>query len=251
MAAKAELTSGSATAATEHTEELQQTVRKRNATPTPQSLDDVVLKLSSDCDESAAALRNAVQTLQTGGQAEIRKLCRPWGVRLTEKKINGKYSPRSYIVLKSKLEDTLIEEAKKHFRAKGQGSISSKRQSVLKVTPTRPATEQTPEIPADAEATMQEGPPRKKPKYGCDDKLDNYFKPRAAGDALPDIEELPIPDVHTDVSSTYFRLHAQRLSEEELAAAFEEVDFTTMETDMIDASPTETNCSSTPLLHGS
>ena len=96
---------------------------------------------------------------------------------------------------------------------------------------------------------MQEGPPRKKPKYGCDGKKPK--EPRAAGDALPDIEELPIPDVHTDVNSTYFRLHAQRLSEEELAAAFEEVDFTTMETDMIDASPTETNCSSTPLLHGS
>ena len=194
-------------------------------------------------------MRNAVQTLQTGGQAEIRKLCRPWGVRLTEQKANGRRSPRAYNVIKSQLEDTLIEEAKKHFRAKGQGSISSKRQSVLKVTPTRPATEQTPEILADAEATMQEGPPRKKPKYGCDGKKPK--EPRAAGDALPEIEELPIPDVHTDVNSTYFRLHAQRLSEEELAAAFEEVDFTTMETDMIDASPTEKNCSSTPLLHGS
>ena len=98
------------------------------------SLDDVVLKLSSDCDESTAALRNAVQTLQTGGQAEIRKLCKPWGVRLGEQKDNGKYCPRACNVLKSELENTLIEEAKKHFRAKGQGSISSKRLTFLKVT---------------------------------------------------------------------------------------------------------------------
>ena len=41
-------------------------------------------------------------------------------------------------------------------------------------------------------------------------KVDNYFKPRAAGDARPDIEELRIPDVATDVSSTYLRLHAKR-----------------------------------------
>ena len=39
------------------------------------SLDDVVSKLSSDCDESAAPLRNAVQTLQRGVQAEMRNLC--------------------------------------------------------------------------------------------------------------------------------------------------------------------------------
>ena len=42
------------------------------------------------------------------------------------------------------------------------------------------------------------------------DKLGNSFNPRAASDALPDIEELPIPDVATDVSSTYLRLHAKR-----------------------------------------
>ena len=41
-------------------------------------------------------------------------------------------------------------------------------------------------------------------------KLDNYFKPRAAGDACPDIEKLRIPDVATDVSSTYLRLHAKK-----------------------------------------
>ena len=53
---------------------------------TIKSLDDVVSKLSPDCDDSAAALRNAVQTLQRGVQAEIRNLCKPWGVQLTVKK---------------------------------------------------------------------------------------------------------------------------------------------------------------------
>ena len=41
--------------------------------------------------------------------------------------------------------------------------------------------------------------PRKQTEYGCDNKLDNYFKPRAAGDARPEIEELRISDVATDV----------------------------------------------------
>ena len=91
------------------------------------SLDDVVLKLSSDCDESTAALRNAVQTLQTGGQAEIRKLCKPWGVRLGEQKDNGKYCPRAVDDLKRELKNTFIEKAKEHFKAKGQGSTSEPR----------------------------------------------------------------------------------------------------------------------------
>ena len=41
-------------------------------------------------------------------------------------------------------------------------------------------------------------------------KLDKYFIPQAAGDARPEIEELHIPDVATDVRSTYFCLHVKR-----------------------------------------
>jgi hypothetical protein len=59
-----------------------------------------------------------------------------------------------------------------------------------------------------ADTTLQ--PPRKKTEYGRDNKLDNYFTPRAAGNARPEIEERHIPDVATDVSSTYLRLHAKR-----------------------------------------
>ena len=41
-------------------------------------------------------------------------------------------------------------------------------------------------------------------------RLDNYFTHRATGDSLPEIETLHIPDVATDVSSTYLRLHTKR-----------------------------------------
>ena len=54
------------------------------------ALDDVASKLASEHVESAAALRTAALTLQTGTQAEIRRLCSPWGVRLTEIKASGK-----------------------------------------------------------------------------------------------------------------------------------------------------------------
>ena len=53
-------------------------------------------------------------------------------------------------------------------------------------------------------------PPRKKTAQPRDNKVDNYFTLRAAGDALPEIEELHMPDVATDVSSTYLILHAKR-----------------------------------------
>ena len=62
--------------------------------------------------------------------------------------------------------------------------------------------------PVSADTSLQA--PRKKTEYGRDNKLDNYFKPRAAGDARPEIEELCIPDVATDVSSTYLCLHAKK-----------------------------------------
>ena len=53
-------------------------------------------------------------------------------------------------------------------------------------------------------------PSSKKTEHRRDNKLDNYFKPRVAGGACLEIEELHIPDVATDVSSTYLCLHAKR-----------------------------------------
>ena len=43
-----------------------------------------------------------------------------------------------------------------------------------------------------------------------DCKLESYFKLRVAGDGPPDVEALHIPDVATDVISTYLRLHTKR-----------------------------------------
>ena len=59
-------------------------------------------------------------------------------------------------------------------------------------------------------ANITMDPPRKKTEHCRDNKLDNYFTPRAVGEALPEIEELHIPEVATDVTSTYLRLHAKR-----------------------------------------
>ena len=74
---------------------------------TIESIDDVVSKLSSARGKSAAALRKAVKTLQSGVQAEIRNLCKPWGVQLTTKNDNGKYSKRAGAVLKTSLRSRL------------------------------------------------------------------------------------------------------------------------------------------------
>ena len=85
---------------------------------TIKSLADVVSKLASECDASAVALCSAVRTLQKGVQAEIRNLCNRWGVQLTAKNDNGKYSKRGGDVLKSERTATFIEKAREHFRAK-------------------------------------------------------------------------------------------------------------------------------------
>ena len=71
-----------------------------------------------------------------------------------------------------------------------------------------PSAHSTQQRPVSADTTLH--PPRKKTAQPCDNKLDNYFTLRAAGDALPEIEELHTPHVATDVSSTYLRLHAKR-----------------------------------------
>ena len=89
-----------------------------NGDMTINSIADVVSKLASECDESAVALCSAVRTLQRGVQAEIRNLCKPWGVQLTGKSDNGKYSKRGNDVLKSELTATFIEKAKENLRAK-------------------------------------------------------------------------------------------------------------------------------------
>ena len=84
---------------------------------TIKSLADVVSKLAPECDESAVVLCSAVQTLQGGVQAEIRNLCKPWGVQLTAKNDSGKFSKRANHILISELTSTFIEKAREHVKA--------------------------------------------------------------------------------------------------------------------------------------
>ena len=82
------------------------------------SLDDVVSKLALLCDESAVVLCSAARTVQRGVQAEIRRLCTPWGVHPREKKATGKYGNRSDSELKAELTAIFLEKAKERLRAK-------------------------------------------------------------------------------------------------------------------------------------
>ena len=65
---------------------------------------------------------------------------------------------------------------------------------------------QQPTVSADA--TLHT--PRKKTKEAHANKLDNYFAHIATGNSFPEIEAVDIPDVATDVRSTYLRLHQKR-----------------------------------------
>ena len=60
---------------------------------------------------------------------------------------------------------------------------------------------------ASADATSHS--PHKKAEVGGS-KLENFFKLRSTGDAIAEIAALDIPDVATDVRSTYLRLHMKR-----------------------------------------
>ena len=66
--------------------------------------------------------------------------------------------------------------------------------------------------PTSADAEVHQ--PRKKAEASVN-KPENYFKPRATGDSPRDEQALYIPDVATDVGSTYFRFHTKLDSQEE------------------------------------
>ena len=169
----------------------------------------------------------AVVSKEHMGQKKRRKLCKKHGIPLTrELDANG-----------------TIEEVMEHVRRKllaQMQEIQSQRQlptvfgllqsspspstadihSLLQSAGSEPPHSQKRSAPANredqsphkrrvfADTTLQ--PPPKKAKHQRDNKLDNYFTLRAAGDARPEIEELRIPDVATDVSSTYLCLHAKK-----------------------------------------
>ena len=65
---------------------------------------------------------SAARTLQKRVQAQIRNLCKPWGVQLTEKKANGKYGKRADDILIKELTAVFIEKAREHYRTKASQS---------------------------------------------------------------------------------------------------------------------------------
>ena len=86
------------------------------------SIDDVVSKLALEHGESAIVLCNAARTLQKRVQAQVRSLCVPWGVQLTEKKASGKYGKRADDILIKELTAVFIEKAREHYRTKASQS---------------------------------------------------------------------------------------------------------------------------------
>ena len=142
---------------------------------------------------------SAVATKEHERRDKRRKLCKEHDIPCTKAVDTNKELETAMVYIRRQLTNRI-----KDIRA-AMKSLQPLLQSKATGPPSAHSMQQR---AASADTTLQ--PPRKKTEYGRDNKLDNYFKPRAAGDALPDIEELPIPDVATDVSSTYLRLHAKR-----------------------------------------
>ena len=126
---------------------------------------------------------SAVATKEHERRNKRRKLCKEHDIPLT-KVVNT---------------NTELETAMEYIRRQLTNRIKNMRaQTLLQSKSTEPLSAHSMQKrPVSADTTLQA--PRKKTEYGCDNKLDNYFTPRAAGDARPDIEELRIPDVATDV----------------------------------------------------
>ena len=89
------------------------------------SLDDVLSKLALERDQSAIALCSAVRTLQTCGQPELRKLCKPWGVQPTERKASGKYGYRTDTALINELTMVFVNKARKFCSTNKSESIAT------------------------------------------------------------------------------------------------------------------------------
>ena len=133
---------------------------------------------------------SAVATKEHERRDKRRKLCKEHDIQCTKVVDTNKKLETAMVYIRRQLTNRI-----KNIRA----------QTLLQSKSTEPPSAHSMQkLPVSADTTLQ--PPRKKTEYDCDNKLDNYFKPRAAGDARPDIEELRIPDVAADVSPTYARL---------------------------------------------
>ena len=85
-------------------------------------MDDIVAELASQQTDDAQAITSAARIIREGKQAEIRKLCKPWGVQLREKKASGKYGNRPDDILKNELKIVLT---KRTIQLKSESHSSS------------------------------------------------------------------------------------------------------------------------------
>ena len=142
---------------------------------------------------------SAVATKEHQHQEKRRKLCKEHDIPCTKAVDTNKELETAMVYIRRQLINRIrdIRAAMKSLQPLPQSKA------------TRPPSAHSIQQGAVPEDTKLH-PPRKKTEHRRDNKLDNYFTPRAAGDARPEMEELHIPDVATDVKSTYLWLHAKR-----------------------------------------
>ena len=141
----------------------------------------------------------AVANKEHQHQKKRRTLCKEHGIPLTSAIKNNKELDTAMVYIRRQLINRIND-----IRA---SMLSLK--PVLQSNPTRsPSAHSMQQGSASADIAVH--PTLKKTPHHQDNKLHNYFTLRAAVDAAPEIEELHIPDVATDVNSTYLRLHGKR-----------------------------------------
>ena len=84
------------------------------------SLEEILSKFAAHetDDGDIREVRSAAQTLLTGDQATIRKMCVPWSVRRNEKKASGKYGNRTDADIKGELKESVLKRANEFLRTK-------------------------------------------------------------------------------------------------------------------------------------
>ena len=130
---------------------------------------------------------SAVATKEHQHQKNRRKLCKEHDIPCTRVVDNNKELETAMMYIRQQLTNRI-----KDIRAATM-SLQPLLQSKTTAPPSAHSMQQLP-VSADTALHSQ----RKKTAQPRDGKLANYFTPRAAGDARPEIEELHIPDVATD-----------------------------------------------------
>ena len=89
---------------TQHSSTNTASTQEQMSVPLINSLEDVISIIGPLAGEGEEyqTLQIDAEKLRNGKQDEIRKLCKPWGVKLTERNLQGKYPKRSDADLKQR-----------------------------------------------------------------------------------------------------------------------------------------------------